>query len=153
MNSGILFGAATGLSSGLWPILMKKSGLSPDYIPLAFGIGLLMVALPQALWGLASGTGLRGVHWPLLIAGMACGAGVLLNAGLMIRFTPHEALGVSMIVWAVVQVSVPAVYTAVLLGGIPSLHHALAYVFACVALVLLVTAPSLESLAASLGEK
>ncbi len=134
-NIGALFAGATGLSSGLWPIFMRESGLQPAFIAPAFGIGVVVLSMPYAAYAyLYLGLGLpSATRWTLLLTSLVFGAGVLVNAGLMIRFTSGEVLGVNMIIWAMVQVSVPIAYTLWKTAQLPSLRLMIGFAAAILA--------------------
>ncbi|HEY4522695.1 MAG TPA: hypothetical protein VJH91_03635 [Candidatus Paceibacterota bacterium] len=121
MQMATLFAALAGLCSGTWPFFMRQTGLGAHFMPLAFSASTLLVTGAFAfLWSQQYGMGSVSVRWEMLIPAGLFGAGVLVGVGLMLMYSAPERVGVNLLVLALVQITVPAVYTLYVHGQIPS---------------------------------
>ena len=126
-----------GIFFGLWPLLMKKSGLGGNLSAVVFtGIAFLVI-LPFALHeGFQS---LREAALPFVVAAGVCGAIGFMNFNGMITLTPKERLGSMIVIMVLTQITVPVIYEALVTGDY-SPKKILGTIMAFAAAVLLATA-------------
>ena len=119
---GALFATLAGLCSGTWPFFMRQTGLSIQFVPAAFCLGAAAVTVPFALaWTWYFQTGLpREINWRMFAATAGFGGGVLVFLAAMLAQSTSQTVGINLVILAVVQIAVPAVYTVVAGGELPS---------------------------------
>jgi hypothetical protein len=133
-----VFAALAGLCSGTWPILMRQTGLGTHLIPLAFSLGTLVVTLPFAIAWSLRGAGVPSsiaIQWQLLVPAALFGSGVLVFVAAMLMHSTPATVGVNLLVLALVQITVPAIYTMYMAGA--SIQNVLGCMLAYTAVVVL----------------
>ncbi len=142
MTQAALFAAIAGLCSGTWPLFMRQTGLGGHLIPLAFSLSTLMVTLPFSIWwswhfDVPLPT---DVNWRMLLPAGLLGAGVLVGVASMLALSEPKSVGINLLILALVQITVPAIYTIAIGGEMPSLRLLGGFAASCLAVFLLVGA-------------
>lgn len=105
-----------GILFGIWPLFMNRSGLSGNLATFIFAVVVLLCVFPFAAGSLQN---IGKVHWILVITAGIIGAfGLLLFNGVLSKATPQN-VGVLIVLMIIVQTIVPAVYQAIMSGGLP----------------------------------
>ena len=122
-----------GLFFGLWPLLMNKSGLSGNVSAMAFSGLVLVFVTPFAIGDIGHMTNIR---WMMVVgAGLFGAVGVMFFNGMLARATP-QSVSTLFVLMIVVQTAVPAIYQAIINGGV-SLTKGIGFALAAIAAVLL----------------
>lgn len=133
MGETVLKIVMAGLSFGIWPLLMNKSGLNGNTATAAFSIIVLLIVLPI---GLLNGLTLAGSKpWFVLAAGCFAAVGLTTFNSVMAKATP-ENVGQLFVIMLVVQTAVPAIYQAYTNGGL-TIKSAAGFLAALIAAFLL----------------
>jgi hypothetical protein len=107
---------ASGICFGLWPLFMNKSGLNSAEASAALSLFLLAVVSPYLLVnGLPS---FSAVRWEMALPACLFDALGLLALNSLLSNASSAEAGRAFVIVTVVQVAVPAVYLAVLNGGL-----------------------------------
>jgi hypothetical protein len=116
MDAINLKAVAAGICFGIWPLFMNKSGLNSAEASAALSLFLLAVVSPFLLVnGLPQ---LSAVRWEMALPACVFDAlGLLALNSLMSSASSAEA-GRAFVIVTVVQVAIPAIYLAVLAGGL-----------------------------------
>lgn len=137
MNSVYLRAVIAGVFFGMWPLLMKRSGLGGNLSAVAFTGIAFLILLPFALTeGFQS---LREAALPFVVASGVCGAIGFTNFSGLITLTPRERLGSMIVIMILTQIAVPVIYEAVVTADY-SLKKILGTLMAFAAAVLLAAA-------------
>ena len=123
--SGILF--------GIWPLLMNRSGLSGNLSTFVFATVVLLCVFVVSFSSLQNIT-ITSLPWAIG-AGVVGALALLVFNGMLAKATP-QTVGTFIVLMIVVQTLVPAIYQAILNGGLPA-SKIVGFVFAAVAAVLL----------------
>lgn len=124
---------AAGILFGIWPLFMNRSGLSGNLGTFVFAAVVLLCVLPFAITSLHN---IRTSHWIWAVAAGIFGAiGLLAFNSVLSKATP-QTVGTFFVLMIVVQIVVPAIYQAIMSGGLP-LTKIAGFVLAAVAAVLL----------------
>lgn len=135
-----IFAAIAGLCSGTWPLFMRQTGLAGHLMPLAFSLGALAVTLPFAIWWTVHyDTALpKQINWWMMVPASVLGAGVLIFVTAMLARSAPESVGINLLILAMVQITVPAIYTFYASWGeLPSLRLLFGLAASYVAVILL----------------
>lgn len=127
-----------GVFFGLWPLFMNKSGLNGLMSPMFFALIALTCVLPFGLRRIATNPeDLVHVGWTMVIlAGVFGAAGTIFFNDMLAKATP-QSVGTLFVLMIVVQISIPAIYSAVMNGGV-SPSKAIGFALAAVASILLI---------------
>jgi hypothetical protein len=107
---------AAGICFGIWPLLMNKSGLNSAEASAALSLFLLAVVSPFLLInGLPQ---LSAVRWELALPACLFDALGLLALNSLLSSASGTEAGRAFVIVTVVQVAIPAMYLAVLAGGL-----------------------------------
>jgi hypothetical protein len=108
-----------GLFFGIWPLFMSRSGLAGNFSSTIFSLVVLLVILPLGIHDLQFAK-LAEARWAFVVlAGVASACGVIFfNAGLL-KSSP-ETVGTFFVLMITVQITVAALYQAILVGVSPS---------------------------------
>ena len=123
--SGILF--------GIWPLLMNRSGLSGNLSTFVFATVVLLCVFVVSFSSLQNIT-ITSLPWAIS-AGVIGALALLVFNDILAKATP-QAVGTFIVLMIVTQILVPAIYQAILNGGLPASKIA-GFVLAIVAAVLL----------------
>ncbi len=123
--SGILF--------GIWPLLMNRSGLSGNLSTFVFATVVLLCVFVVSFSSLQNIT-ITSLPWAIG-AGVVGALALLVFNGILAKATP-QAVGTFIVLMIITQILVPAIYQAILNGGLPASKIA-GFVLAIVAAVLL----------------
>jgi hypothetical protein len=107
----------TGISFGIWPLLMNRSGLSGNISSFVLVVVMLVCILPLSVGRLGS---IFNPDVKLLFAIGASvfgAAGIVLLNSILARSTPQD-VGLLLVLTFVVQIAVPSVYHVVVTGGL-----------------------------------
>ena len=136
---GVILAALAGICSNQWTVLLKLSGLNGFYMPLGYATGSIAVSVPLAIWAhYVLGVSFEGVRVGILAGAIAMSGGMLLLIVAMLAITPKSQIGVPLMIWALSQVSMAALYTWYM-GGM-TLRLALGSVTAMLSVYLLLSA-------------
>lgn len=123
-----------GIFFGVWPLLLKKSGLKGDVSSAAFNAITLAILMPVALW--RNGFSLPQANWTLVVYAGISGALGLLCFNNSLAIAPEKDVGTMFVLMTVVQVAVAASYQLHVTGQM-QLDRFFGYVAAAVAAYLL----------------
>jgi hypothetical protein len=133
LDSIIFKSIAAGILFGIWPLFMNRSGLSGNLSTFVFAAVVLLSVIPFAAGSFQS---IENVNWLFaVIAGILGAAGLLAFNSVLSNSTPQN-VGTFIVLMIVVQTIVPAVYQAIMSGGLP-FTKVLGFIFAIVAAILL----------------
>ena len=137
MNKLQIGAIVAGMLFGAWPIIMNKSGLRGGISAVVMGSIGLVVILPFALRELSNGMAMESnANWKLaFIAGVMGAIGFLLFCGLLAK-VEHNKLCSFIVLVTVLQIAVPASYSAIVNGGI-TMSQGLGFIAAIAATILL----------------
>lgn len=122
-----------GLFFGLWPLLMNKSGLSGNVSAMAFSGLVLVFVTPFAIGDIGH---MMNIRWMMVVgAGLFGAVGVMCFNGMLAKATP-QSVSTLFVLMIVVQTAVPAIYQAIINGGV-SLTKGVGFALAAIAAVLL----------------
>ena len=122
-----------GILFGIWPLFMNRSGLSGNLATFIFAAIVLMCVFPFAASSLQN---IATAHWIwVILAGIFGAFGLLLFNSVLSKATPQN-VGVLIVLMIIVQTVVPAVYQAIMSGGLP-FSKIVGFVLAAFASVLL----------------
>ena len=123
--SGILF--------GIWPLLMNRSGLSGNLSTVVFATVVLVCVFIVSFGSLQNIT-VSSLPWAIG-AGIVGAIALLVFNSMLSKATP-QAVGTFIVLMIVAQIIIPAIYQAILNGGLPA-TKIVGFVFAAIAAVLL----------------
>ena len=123
--SGILF--------GIWPLLMNRSGLNGNLSTVIFATVVLICVFIVSFGSLHNIT-ISSLPWAIG-AGIVGAIALLAFNSMLAKATP-QTVGTFIVLMIVAQIVVPAIYQAILNGGLP-LTKIAGFVFAAIAAVLL----------------
>lgn len=123
----------TGVLFGIWPLLMNRSGLGGNISTLVFASVVLLIVLPFSFSDFNS---IANSHWVWAIAAGVFGALGLLTFNSILSTATPQSVGTFFVLMIVVQIAIPAIYHAILSGGL-SLTKLAGFVFAAIASFLL----------------
>jgi len=124
---------AAGILFGIWPLFMNRSGLAGNLGTFVFASVVLLCVFPFAAGNFSN---LGNVHWIWAIAAGVFGAlGLLAFNSVLSKATP-QTLGTFFVLMIVVQIVIPAVYQAIMGGGV-SFTKLAGFILAAVAAFLL----------------
>jgi hypothetical protein len=137
VNNPQLRSVLAGVMFGIWPLLMNRSGLSGNVSSMVFAAIILLGASPFAVREFAlDPQGPAHAIWSMAIAsGIAGTIGLLLFNGVVAKTTP-QSIGALFVVMLIAQIAVPAVYSAVMNGGV-STSKAVGFALAAISAFLL----------------
>jgi hypothetical protein len=116
MDAIILKAVASGTCFGIWPLFMNKSGLNSAEASAALSVFLLAVVSPFLL---ANGLPpLSAVRWEMALPACLFDALGLLALNSLLSSASSAEAGRAFVIVTVVQVAVPAIYLAILAGGL-----------------------------------
>ena len=122
-----------GILFGIWPLFMNRSGLSGNLSTFVFASVVLLCVFPFAANSLQN---IGNANWVWAIAAGVFGSmGLLAFNSVLSKATPQN-VGIFIVLMIVVQTVVPAVYQAIMTGGLP-FTKIVGFVLAAVAAVLL----------------
>jgi len=124
---------AAGILFGIWPLLMNRSGLSGNLGTFVFAAAVLLCVFPFAVSSLQS---IGTANWIWAVAAGILGAIGLIAFNTVLSKTTPQTVGTFFVLMIVVQTVVPAIYQAIMNGGLP-FSKIVGFVFAAVAAVLL----------------
>ena len=135
MNSNlVLLMIFSGLLFGAWPLIMNKSNLNGWTSALMLEVFACVIVAAVSGW---KGISFAGTKWWLgVVAGIMGGMGILLFTAVLARTNP-TSISRLLIINLLAQIAVPAVYGALVDGGL-SLKTTLGLAAAVVATFLLV---------------
>ena len=134
MESLEIKSVAAGILFGIWPLFMNRSGLTGNIGTFVFASVVIVCVFPFAV---GSFSGIENAHWIFAIAAGIFGAlGLLAFNNMLANATPQN-VGILIVLMIVVQTVVPAVYQAIMNGGLP-LVKIIGLVLAAISAVLLV---------------
>jgi len=122
-----------GILFGIWPLLMNRSGLSGNLGTFVFAAAVLLCVFPFAVSSLQS---IGTANWIWAVAAGILGAIGLIAFNTVLSKTTPQTVGTFFVLMIVVQTVVPAIYQAIMNGGLP-FSKIVGFVFAAVAAVLL----------------
>ena len=134
MESLEIKSVAAGILFGIWPLFMNRSGLAGNLGTFVFASVVLLCVLPFAAGSLSN---IENAHWVYAIVAGIFGALGLLAFNSMLSKTTPQNVGILIVLMIVVQTVVPAVYQAIMNGGLP-FSKIIGLVLAAVSAVLLV---------------
>lgn len=134
MESLEIKSVAAGILFGIWPLFMNRSGLAGNLGTFVFASVVLLCVLPFAAGSLSN---IGNAHWVYAIVAGIFGALGLLAFNSMLSKTTPQNVGILIVLMIVVQTVVPAVYQAIMNGGLP-FSKIIGLVLAAVSAVLLV---------------
>jgi hypothetical protein len=123
--SGILF--------GIWPLLMNRSGLSGNLSTFVFATVVFLCVFVVSFSSLQNIT-ITSLPWAIG-AGVVGALALLVFNSMLAKATP-QAVGTFIVLMIITQILVPAIYQAIMNGGLPASKIA-GFVLAIVAAVLL----------------
>ena len=125
----------TGISFGIWPLLMNRSGLSGNVSSLVLVVVMLGCILPFSVGDLGSIIG-PDIKWTFAIGASFFGAaGILLLNNILAVATPQRVSPLLVLAF-VLQMVVPAVYHVIVTSGV-TLTKGTGFAFAITAAILL----------------
>ena len=105
-----------GILFGIWPLFMNRSGLSGNLGTFVFAAVVLLCVFPFAASSLHN---IGTAHWMWAIAAGIFGSlGLLAFNSVLSKATPQN-VGIFIVLMIIVQTVVPAVYQAIMSGGLP----------------------------------
>jgi hypothetical protein len=126
--------ALAGLFFGIWPLLMNRSGLPGNVSSAMFAMGVALLILPFGVRE-ARGSAFH-IAWVFVILACMSGAKGILSFNGMLAKASQQEVGSLFLVMIVVQITVPALYDAIINRGV-SWEKALGFAFAIVTTYLL----------------
>ncbi len=115
MNDSTLKMIAAGILFGMWPLLMKKSGLDSTTSTVMFAVMVLLFVIPVGTYHGLTFTDSK--WWFAILAGASGALGLLVfNSG--ISEVSQKDVGKMFIFMIVVQIVVPALYHVYTNGGL-----------------------------------
>ncbi len=133
MESLEIKSVVAGILFGIWPLFMNRSGLSGNLGTFVFAAVVLLCVFPFAISSFHS---IRTSHWMWAVAAGIFGAlGLLAFNSVLAKATP-QIVGILIVLMIIVQTVVPAIYQAIMNGGLP-FSKIVGFVLAAVAAVLL----------------
>lgn len=116
MESLEIKSAIAGILFGIWPLIMNRSGLSGNLGTFIFALVVLLCVFPFAAGSLQN---IGKAHWIFAIpAGIVGAFGLLLFNSVLSKATPQN-VGVLIVLMIIVQTIIPAIYQAIMSGGMP----------------------------------
>lgn len=104
-----------GVFFGLWPLFINRSGMSGSASSFVLTCVTLVFVTPVAIYNWDSTT---GTNWLMVLgAGITASLGLLAFNSMLSKATPQN-VGVFFVVMITMQISVPAVYTSYMMGGL-----------------------------------
>ena len=125
--------AIAGILFGIWPLLMNRSGLSGNLSTFVFASVVLLCVFPFSASSLHN---LGSAHWMWAIAAGIIGSMGLLAFNSVLSKAAPQNVGIFIVLMIIVQTIVPAVYQAIITGGLP-FTKIIGFVLAAVAAYLL----------------
>ena len=105
-----------GILFGIWPLFMNRSGLSGNLGTFVFAAVVLLCVFPFAVGSLQN---IGTAHWMWAIAAGIFGSlGLLAFNSVLSKATPQN-VGILIVLMIIVQTVVPAMYQAIMSGGLP----------------------------------
>ena len=133
MESLEIRSVAAGILFGIWPLFMNRSGLTGSIGTFVFAAVVLLCVFPFAVSGLNN---IGNAHWIWAVtAGIFGALGLLAFNSILAKATP-QTVGTFFVLMIVIQVVVPAVYQAIMSGGL-AFSKIVGFVLAAVAAILL----------------
>lgn len=122
-----------GILFGIWPLFLNRSGLTGNLGTFVFATIVLLCVFPFAANSLQDIASARWI-WAVC-AGIFGALGLLAFNSMVAKATP-QAVGTFIVLMIIAQIAVPAIYQAIMTGGLPFSKIA-GFVLAAVAAVLL----------------
>lgn len=116
MNSFLILAAlVSGFFFGLWPLIMKRSGLDGFTSALLFELVALLTVMP---FSIHSGITIANTKWWFgVTAGVVAGFGLVIFTSALAKATQFEVAKVFLIMLAI-QAAVPALYSVIINNGL-----------------------------------
>ena len=122
-----------GVFFGIWPLLMRRSGLSGNFASMIFTVGILICVTPFAIGNVGN---LARVNWIMAIGASATSAiGLLLFNGMLAKSTAENVSSL-FVLMILTQTSIPAIYNIIVSGKLTAIKG-FGFLFAIIAGILL----------------
>ena len=105
-----------GILFGIWPLFMNRSGLSGNLGTFVFAAVVLLCVFPFAVSSLQN---IGTAHWMWAIAAGIFGSLGLLAFNSVLSKAIPQNVGILIVLMIIVQTVVPAMYQAIMSGGLP----------------------------------
>jgi hypothetical protein len=122
-----------GILFGIWPLFLNRSGLTGNLGTFVFATIVLLCVFPFAASSLRD---IASAQWIWAVCAGIFGAVGLLAFNSMVAKATPQAVGTFIVLMIIAQIAVPAIYQAIMTGGLPFSKIA-GFVLAAVAAVLL----------------
>jgi hypothetical protein len=122
-----------GVLFGIWPLFLNRSGLTGNLGTFVFATIVLLCVFPFAASSLQD---IASAHWIWAVCAGIFGALGLLAFNSMVAKATPQTVGTFIVLMIVAQIAVPAIYQAIMTGGLP-FSKIVGFVLAAVAAVLL----------------
>jgi len=112
MNKTLIFALTAGLSFGIWPIIMQRSGLNGYMQAFIFSVTLMLMTSVPAMTDYGE---VKSVKWSLaIIASVIAGFGTMFYTSSIARaFSMKQSLAMVILAQILVQTMVPVIIEAV----------------------------------------
>jgi len=117
-----------GILFGIWPLFLNRSGLTGNLGTFVFATIVLLCVFPCGIFG--------NSQWIWAVGAGIFGALGLLTFNSMVAKATPQTIGTFIVLMIVAQIVVPAIYQAIMSGGLP-FSKIVGFVLAAVAAVLL----------------